>query len=175
MKHVKSFTTFQINEELFGGLFGGGQQSPASPSDELDSIKSKVTQVFPESIYGNYVSKLPKENLYKLNQVIDNNSGVMNDGAFIDVLRGDESKREELVEDQLSIFWIKCLFSLIEKGYFIDRKGQKFDFGFFNGLTETSLKQIMNKISTKSNLVSELVRMSREDGRMISDIISKKF
>lgn len=174
LKYVKLFDNYQINEGLFDNIFGGSKTQTQPVETGTDDVQSKVTSVFPESIYGNYVSKLPKEHMYKLLQVIDNNSGVMNDGAFLDVLSGDESKREELSEEQLSIFWLKCLFSLIEKGYFFDRKGQKFDFSFFNGLTETSLKQVMNKIPSKSNLISELVMMSREKGMMISDLISKK-
>ena len=170
MKYLKSFEN-HLNEELFG-LFGG-KEKETTPVDETDSLKSKINKVFPESIYGNYLNTLSKEDSYKLYQVIDNNSGVMNNSAFLDVLKGDESKRGEV--DTKSVFWLKCLFSLIETGSFIDSKGQRFSYDFFNGKTETSLKRIMSGISSKSDLIPELVKMSRETGQSIHRMIDKRF
>lgn len=170
MKYLQTFEN-HLNEELFG-LFGD-KEKEAPKTDELDSIKSKINKVFPESTYGNYLSKLDKESSYKLYQLIDNNSGVMNNSAFMDVMKGDESKRDEV--DTKSVFWLKCLFSVIETGSFVDSKGQRFSYEFLSGKTETSLKQIMNSIRSKSDLIPELVKMSRETGGPIYKMIDKRF
>lgn len=170
MKYLQTFEN-HLNEELFG-LFGD-KEKEAPKTDELDSIKSKINKVFPESTYGNYLSKLDKESSYKLYQLIDNNSGVLNNSAFMDVMKGDESKRDEV--DTKSVFWLKCLFSVIETGSFVDSKGQRFSYEFLSGKTETSLKQIMNSIRSKSDLIPELVKMSRETGGPIYKMIDKRF
>lgn len=170
MKYLQTFEN-HLNEELFG-LFGG-KEKQTTPVDETDSLKSKINKVFPESIYGNYLNTLSKEDSYKLYQIIDNNSSVMNNSAFMDVMKGDESKRDEV--DAKSVFWLKCLFSVIETGSFVDSKGQRFSYEFLSGKTETSLKQIMNSIRSKSDLIPELVKMSRETGGPIYKMIDKRF
>jgi hypothetical protein len=175
LKHVKLFDTFSINEGLFGNLFGDKNPQVSQPTDETANIKSKIGKVFPEQIYGRYLDNLSQEQLYKLYQVIDNNQTTMNDSALLDVLNGDESKREELMGEERNIFWLKCLIRLIETGHFFDTKGNKYDFSFFNGLTETSLKQIMSNIKSKTYLIGELIRLSREKSQPILTILSNKF
>jgi hypothetical protein len=171
LKYVKTFESFPTNE-IFG-LFGGNKEK-SSLVDETQKLKSEIQKVFPESIYGNYLGTLPEKSIFKLYQVIDNNKGTMNDSALIDVLKGDESKREELEVEKQSIYWLKSLFSLIEKGSFTDKQGQLFSFDFLGGKTETSLKQVRDNIRSKAYIVDELVRISREKKQSIYQILSNK-
>jgi hypothetical protein len=143
-------------------------------TEELKRLKIKIQEVFPESLYGNYLSKLPTENVYKLYQVIDNNSQSMNDSALLDVLKGNEEKRGEVEKEKLQLYWLKSLISIVENGYFVDNKGKKYMYEFLPEKKETSFKQIMNNIKSKSNLIQGLVTISREKGTSISKLLSDK-
>jgi hypothetical protein len=170
MKYVKLFEDFSINE-----LFGlGKKQEVPKTADDLQKLKSKIQQVFPDSIYGSYLDKLPIENVRVLYSVIDNNNQVMDNSTLLSVLNGQEEKREQLKNEQLSIYWLKALFSIVENGFWVDKNGKKFTFDFLADKEETSYKQIINNIKSKSDLIPELVKMSREKKQPIIKILSDK-
>jgi hypothetical protein len=174
MKYIKLFEDFSINE-LFG--LGKKQETPSEDhkkADELQRLKSKIQQVFPESIYGDYLNKLPIENVRVLYSIIDNNNQVMNNSALLSVLNGKEESREQLEKERISIYWLKALFSIVENGSWIDRNGKKFTFDFLVDKKETSYKQIMNNIKSKSDLIPELVGISKEKKQPINKILSDK-
>lgn len=175
LKYVKLFENFQVNE-IFG-MFGKKEEtSPEhSKTEEIQKLKTKILQVFPESIYGKYLDKLPTENIYKLYQIITaNNESVLNDSVILDVINGDDSKRELLEKEKLGINWFKILISVIENGHYIDKEGKKYDFEFFKEKAETSYKQVINNIKSKSYLISELVSISRKNKKTISQILNNK-
>jgi hypothetical protein len=174
MKYIKLFEDFSINE--FFGL-GKKQETPSEDqkkADDLQKLKSKIQQVFPESIYGDYLNKLPIENVRVLYSIIDNNNQVMDNSTLLSVLNGKEELREQLEKERISIYWLKALFSIVENGSWIDRNGKKFTFDFLVDKEETSYKQIMNNIKSKSDLIPELVGMSREKKQPINKILSDK-
>ena len=174
LKYVKTFDSFQVNE-LFS-LFKRKEDS-----EEIKNLKKEIEKVFPESIYGNYLDKLRSKELYKLHEIIEWNKTdfVCDTSVIIDSINGNisnDEKKKLLKRDKTRIEWLIRLFKIIEQGSFLDFETDKeYTFDFLDGKKEISYKQIINNFKSKSDLISELIKISKKDRKDVFRILESEF
>jgi len=187
MKYLKVYDNFRTNEELFGGLFGKKEESPSAEqgkSDQVNSIKQKVSQVFP-----GVSDKLETESLYKLQMILNNLffeggasleffstlNKVLEDTKGIKFNETSEDTMNRLKDKSNLLDNLQNLFKIIETGEFTDKAGKKYMFPALKG--ENALQQVGKfvnsdqKMINASSVLSKLASLKKESNKEMYNII----